>query len=140
MQVDKIEIGTVIDHIGAGKATKIMKLLGITEGYPHRVAIMLNVPSKKMRTKDILKIEGKIVSEETANLIALVSDSASINIIKEGKILKKYQVQLPQSINAGKCPNPNCITNEQTIRRFKKETDGYRCAYCEMLFKTSEII
>ena len=29
MQVDKIEIGTVIDHMKAGRAGRVMKLLGI---------------------------------------------------------------------------------------------------------------
>ena len=59
MQVDNIAMGTVIDHIKAGKAAKVMKLLSIGEDYPHRVAVMLNVPSKKSGTKDIVKIEGK---------------------------------------------------------------------------------
>lgn len=142
MQVDQIEMGTVVDHIRAGRAAKVMKLLEIGENYPHRVAIVLNVPSKKMKTKDIVKIEGKVVSEEMANLIALVSPGASMNIIRGSKIDKKYAVSLPNEVRGlAKCANPNCITAEGAGTRFRKE-DGerYRCHFCERLFKAEELV
>lgn len=141
MQVDKIEMGTVVDHIRAGKAGKVMKILEIGENYPHRVAFVLHVPSKKMGTKDILKIEGKMVSEEAANLIALVSPGASVNIIKGGKVEKKFEVKMPQEIRGyGKCPNPNCITQEGGRRHFAHDKGGYRCHYCERLFNAEELV
>jgi aspartate carbamoyltransferase regulatory subunit len=142
MQVDKIEMGTVVDHIKAGRAGKVMKLLGIGEDYQHRVAIVLNVPSKKMKTKDILKIEGKVVSEDTANMIALVSPGASINLIRNGRIDKKFVVSLPKEVSAlVHCPNPNCISGEGARSLFaREEKDGYRCHYCERLFKAEEIV
>lgn len=142
MQVDKIEMGTVVDHIKAGKAAKVMKLLEIGESYPHRVAIVLNVPSKKMKTKDILKIEGKIVSEESANMIALVSAGATVNIIRNSNIEKKFTVSLPREIKGlAKCPNPNCITGEGAETYFIRENgDNYRCHFCERLFRAEELI
>jgi len=141
MQVDKIEMGTVVDHIKAGKAGRVMKLLGIGEDYPHRVAVVLNVPSRKMGTKDIVKIQGKLVSPEVANLIALVSPSATINIIKGGKLEKKYRVGLPKEVRGqGKCPNPNCISGENVERFFIMEKEGYRCHYCERLFRAEELV
>jgi aspartate carbamoyltransferase regulatory subunit len=141
MQVDKIEMGTVIDHIKAGKAARVMRLLDIGEDYKHRVAVVLNVPSRKMGTKDILKIQGKLVSPEVANLIALVSPTATINIIRGGKLEKKYQVSLPKEVHGhGKCPNPNCISGENVERFFTIEKAGYRCHYCERLFKAEELV
>lgn len=141
MQVDKIEIGTVVDHISAGRAAKVMKLLGIVENYPHRVAVMLNVPSKAMGTKDILKIEGKIVSAEAANLVALVSPKATINIIKGGKVQEKYPVQMPKEIEGpGRCPNPSCISSESGLRRFNGEKGKFRCHFCERMFKAEELV
>ncbi|MFH0737547.1 MAG: aspartate carbamoyltransferase regulatory subunit [Candidatus Micrarchaeota archaeon] len=142
MQVDKIEMGTVVDHIRAGKAGKVMRLLHIGEDYPHRVAMMLNVPSKKMKTKDILKIEGKVVTEEAANMIALVSPGATVNIVKGGKLEKKFNVELPREISGlARCSNPNCITGEGAKTRFTKEGDErYRCHYCERLFKAEELV
>ncbi len=141
MQVDNIEIGTVVDHIKAGKAAKVMRLLDIGENYPHRVAVVLNVPSKKMGTKDIVKIEGKLVSDETANLIALVSPGATVNIIKGGKLERKHEVEMPKEIRGyGKCPNPNCISSEGGIRSMKMDTGGYRCHYCERMFRAEELV
>ncbi len=141
MQVDNIEIGTVVDHIEAGKAAKVMKLLDIGENYPHRVAVVLNVPSKKMGTKDIVKIEGKLVNQETANIIALISPGATVNIIKNGKLGQKYNVELPNEIRgSGKCPNPNCISVESEERFFSKEKNSYRCHYCERIFNAPELV
>jgi aspartate carbamoyltransferase regulatory subunit len=142
MQVDNIEIGTVVDHIAAGKAAKILKLLRIGEDYGHRVAIMMNVPSKRMKTKDIVKIEGKLVSQEEANVIALICPGATINIIKDGKVQKKFVVELPAEVTTyAKCANPSCITNtENTARRFARDGKGFRCQYCERLCKAEELV
>lgn len=142
MQVDKIEMGTVIDHIRAGKAAKVMKILGMGEDYPHRVAILINVPSKMMKTKDIVKIEGKIVSDESANMIALVSPGASINIIRNSAIEKKFTVALPGEVSGlGRCANPNCISAEGAKTRFVMEEDGrYRCHFCERRSNAEELV
>jgi aspartate carbamoyltransferase regulatory subunit len=142
LKVDTIEMGTVIDHIVAGRGYRVMQLLGVSEDYPNRVALVTNVPSKKMGKKDIVKIEGKTVDEKTVNLIALLSPGASVNLIKEEKVEKKYLVELPKELKgAGTCPNPNCITNsEYCERRFKQEESRYRCNYCERLFPPGELV
>jgi len=141
MQVDKIEMGTVVDHIKPGKSAKIMRLLGIGEAYPHRVAIVLNVPSKKMGMKDIVKIEGKVVSQDAANLLALVSPGASVNIIKNGEIEKKFVIELPKEVSGiGRCPNPNCISLDSGKTQFKKDKENYRCHYCERLFVAEDLV
>lgn len=141
MQVDNIEIGTVVDHITAGHAPKVMKLLGIGDEYPHRVAVVMHVPSKKMKTKDIVKIEGKVVTEESANILALVAPGASVNIIRDGKVEKKYKIKLPAKIEGvGRCPNPKCVSHEDVSSRFNMESKKYRCYYCERLFKTEELV
>lgn len=141
MIVEKIINGTVIDHIVGGKGKKVLSLLGIGEDYPGRVALMINVPSKKMGKKDIVKIEGILVDEERANLIALVSPHATINIIKNEKVTKKLDAEMPETLRIGRCPNPNCITaSERGNEEFAKEGALYRCAYCERLFKSNELV
>ena len=143
MQVDVIEKGTVLDHIKAGKGEKVMKLLGIDEDYPYRVALVMRVPSKKTKEKDIVKISEKMITEDEANIIALVSPGATINIIEGGKVKKKYVVNLPEKLDGtGKCPNPNCITGTETNvkQMFTKENEQYRCHYCERLFKAEELV
>ncbi len=142
LKVDTIEMGTVVDHIKAGKGNKVLEILNIGEDYPHRVALMMHVPSKQGGTKDIVKIEGKIVDKNAANIIALISPGSTINIIKGEKVEDKFKVDLPAELdNAGKCPNPNCITNsENANNRFRKESESYRCYYCERLFRADELV
>ena len=143
MQVDVIEKGTVVDHIKAGKGEKVLKLLGIGEDYPYRVALVMNVASKKTKKKDIVKIAEKMITEDEANILALISPGATINIIEGGKVKKKYVVDLPEKLDGtGKCPNPNCITGTETDAKqmFTKEDSNYRCHYCERLFKAEELV
>ncbi|HEW89869.1 MAG TPA: aspartate carbamoyltransferase regulatory subunit, partial [Candidatus Bathyarchaeota archaeon] len=59
MRVAKIKEGTVIDHITAGRALMVLKILGITGREGFVVSVAMNVPSKKMGRKDIVKIEGR---------------------------------------------------------------------------------
>ncbi len=142
LKVDTIEMGTVVDHIKPGKGYKVLEILNIVEDYPHRVALMMHVPSKQGGTKDIVKIEGKIVDKSSADIIALISPGSTINIIKGEKVADKFKVELPDELeNAGKCPNPNCITNsEKSNNKFKKESESYRCYYCERIFKAEELV
>ncbi|MBI5228205.1 aspartate carbamoyltransferase regulatory subunit [Candidatus Micrarchaeota archaeon] len=141
MQVDKIEMGTVVDHIRSGQAYRVMKILGIGEDYNHRVAVVLNVPSKAMGTKDIVKIEGKIVSPEAANALGLIAPEVTINIIKGGKVERKYPITMPKELGGmEKCPNPNCMSNEEKTAFFKLDNKKYRCYYCERLFRADELV
>ncbi|RKY01491.1 MAG: aspartate carbamoyltransferase regulatory subunit, partial [Spirochaetes bacterium] len=57
LRVKKIKNGTVIDHIPAGHALTVLKILGITGEEGLIIAVLMNVPSKKIGKKDIVKIE-----------------------------------------------------------------------------------
>lgn len=139
--VEQITNGTVIDHINQGMGQKVLDLLGVNEKYPYRVALITNVPSKKMRKKDMVKIEGIFVNAKKANFIALVAPHATINIIKNEKAVKKFKAELPKRIYLGTCPNPNCITKDELgYEEFEKQGERYRCRYCERLFKGSELV
>ncbi|ABR54337.1 aspartate carbamoyltransferase, regulatory subunit [Methanococcus vannielii SB] len=134
LKVKPIENGTVIDHIESSKALKVYDLLKINESMP--VTLALNVSSKKGSLKDILKIEGLALSKADVNKIALVSPNATINIIKDGKVVSKFKVGIPNKIDGiVKCTNPNCITNKEGIKsKFtveQKDTLKIRCDYCE---------
>ncbi|HIP58325.1 MAG TPA: aspartate carbamoyltransferase regulatory subunit, partial [Archaeoglobus profundus] len=88
--ISKIKEGTVIDHIEAGKALLVLRILGITAGSKETVTMAMNVPSKKMGKKDIVKVEGKFISERELNKIALIAPRATINLIKDYEIQKKF--------------------------------------------------
>ncbi len=90
LRVSKIESGTVIDHIEAGKALDILFQLELHKEYPNSILSMIvNAPSKGMGVKDILKIEGTRISKEDMQKIVRISPDATINFIKDFEIVRK---------------------------------------------------
>jgi len=143
--VEKIENGTVIDHIPAGLGLKVLEVLKIDRNYEARVALMMNVPSKKIGKKDIVKVEGKMLDDKSVNKIALMAPNATLNIIKNSNVVEKKVVKLPQELRgAFRCPNPECITNlepiETIFRMEKPEERRLRCGFCEMAFEAKELL
>ncbi len=137
LAVSKIRCGTVIDHINAGKALLVLRILGIKPGSSERVLIAMNVPSKKMGKKDIVKVEGKYIGEEELNRIALISPNATINLIEDYRVSEKRRVELPSIVEGIlTCPNRNCITNSREPIRSRfhivKEGEDVKaiCHYC----------
>ncbi|NYZ60546.1 aspartate carbamoyltransferase regulatory subunit [Candidatus Micrarchaeota archaeon] len=142
LKVDIIEHGTVVDHIQAGMGKKVLDILGIDEKSGNRVALVMNVTSSKMGKKDILKVEGVLISAEKTDAIALISPRATVNLIKDGKVVEKKQAELPEKLRGvGRCPNPNCIsTQEKAPAKFHLEGQKYRCGYCERTFRPAELL
>lgn len=88
-KIKDIENGTVVDHIPAGKATRIIDALRIGGDV---TLIAMNVSSKKMGKKDILKVENRFFSPEDAKKIALIAPNATINVIRNSKIVEKKRL------------------------------------------------
>lgn len=137
LRVHPIRDGTVIDHIKAGQANNVLKILGITGASSAIVSMAMNVTSKTMQHKDIVKIENRELEENEVDKISLISPGATINIIRDFEVVEKYQVELPEIVEGMvKCPNPNCISNtsEPVTSKFLVTKDTLirlRCVYCE---------
>ena len=135
MKVERIEHGTVIDHILPSMAFDVLRVLGLSSD--KTMSILVNSHSKKGGKKDILKFEGVELSAEEANLVALVSPRATINIIVGGDVVRKFNAEAPEVVRGIlTCSNPNCISNqnEPITTEFKQSDDGshrYVCTYCE---------
>lgn len=136
MNIDTIKNGYVIDHIKAGDAIKIYKLLDL-ENLDCQVALITNVRSNKSDTKDLLKI-GKLI-DINFEKIAFIDPDVTINIVKDDKIIEKKKLKIPEKlVNVCKCNNPRCITSiergiDQVFILTDKESKTYRCGYCEAL-------
>ena len=146
LKIKAIENGTVIDHITANKSLHILKILGLPDSEVHNVTIAMNVSSKEIGRKDILKIENRELDPKELNQIALVAPKATINIIRNYEPVKKDKIILPEKIKGIiKCTNPKCITNyeNEPINPIFKVINNYppvvRCHYCEKLIKTEDI-
>lgn len=134
MIIDELKVGIVIDHISAGMGMSLYNHLNLGE-LDCTVALIKNVPSKKMGKKDIIKIDADI--SLNLDIIGYIDPGVSVNIIKDGKIAKKFSVSLPETLkNVISCKNPRCITSceqelDQIFKLSDKESRTYRCLYCE---------
>lgn len=137
LKIPLIKEGTVIDHITAGHAVKVLHILGIPEKTTSVVSVAMNVKSKIGR-KDIVKVENRELDPKEVNKIALVAPKATINIIRNYEVFKKYHVHIPDEIiGIVRCPNPTCISNsknepiESRFRVVSKDPIRIKCYYCE---------
>jgi len=137
LKISAIQNGTVIDHITAGMALKVLHILGLDVDAPtSTVSVIMHVPSRNHGFKDIVKIEDRELKKRELNRIALLSPHATINIIRDGEVAEKHHVRPPREVvDLSSCENPNCITNsrEPVSTRFKvirKEPTVLKCVYC----------
>jgi aspartate carbamoyltransferase regulatory subunit len=142
LKVVPIRNGTVIDHITAGQALNVLKILGIHAGTDAALSVAMNVRSKQMGRKDIVKVEDRELKPEEVDKIALIAPNATINIIRDSEVVEKHKVFLPQSIEGIiRCANPNCISNverEPVVSRFTTISEQplrFRCVYCERMIE-----
>ena len=143
LEVSAIEEGTVIDQIASKSTFKVANILNI-QGIDQVVLVGVNLSSKKLGKKGIIKIGGKILTQEEVNKIALIAPDATVNIIEDSELVRKFKVALPDAIEGiVKCFNPNCVSNHQKIQsRFhviNKNPIKIRCHYCERLMGTDDI-
>ena len=134
MKIDSIHNGIVIDHITAGCGMKLYDLLGLAE-LDCSVALIKNAYSEKKGKKDIIKIDADIAVNLDA--IGYVDPTATINVIKQGKLVEKRTIGTPKRLtNVIRCNNPRCITGtEQELDHVfylaDEATKTYRCLYCD---------
>lgn len=145
LSVSAIKNGTVIDHIPAGQALRIMKLLRVLDSKKNKVTLGLNLPSKLIGLKDLIKIENRFLTNDEANEIVIFAPAATINIINDFEVTQKINTHLPNAItNVFICPNPVCITHNEPINsHFIIEEEGKRikltCHYCEKAFDRDQV-
>lgn len=134
MRIDSIRNGIVIDHITAGKAMELYRMLRLEE-LDCPVAVIKNAVSRKQGKKDIIKIDSSI--DIDLDVIGFLSPNATVCIIRDGVVREKRHLALPKRLtDILHCKNPRCITTtEQGIRQVfvLSETDhsSYRCLYCD---------
>lgn len=144
MSVAAIKNGTVIDHIRAGDALRIIHLFRLLDAR-NMITVGLNLPSKRLGLKDLIKIENRMLSKDEANEIAIFVPEATINIVKDFEVIEKITTQMPESIsNIFRCPNLKCITHVEKVKSiFYVEEQGKQvkliCHYCEKEFDRDQV-
>ncbi len=144
LKISKIKDGTVIDHIPAGNALKVLDMLNIYEN--NSISIGIRVLSNKIEYKDVIKIENRFLEKIELDKISLIAPSATISIIKNYVIIEKFRVDMPDKIRGIlKCINQNCITNsgepvKSEFNIISKEPLIVKCIYCKREMNSDEII
>ena len=145
LMVRRIKEGTVIDHIDEGKGLQVLDALQIDGRDGGMITIALNVPSGKFKKKDIIKVENKFLKDDDTNKLAVIAPKATINMIKEYKLVEKRRVSLPNEIERiFRCSNPDCITNstehiESVMDVINKQGMVLKCRYCARVLDVNEL-
>jgi aspartate carbamoyltransferase regulatory subunit len=138
LRVSKIRNGTVIDHVPGGQALNVLTILGIDGTRGEEVSVGMNVPSDRLGQKDIVKVEGRELSQDEVDVLSLVASAATINIVRDFEVVDKSRVERPeQVVGVLTCPNRNCITSadEPVATRFDVLDEGVRCIHCETIIR-----
>ncbi len=144
LKVKSIKNGTVIDHIRANRALNILSMLNLPDGETP-IMIAMNVESSILGRKDIVKIEGRELSQKEVDKLVLLAPQATVNIIRNYENVKKSRLELQDEITqVVDCTNPSCITNsnEPIENRFyviKKQPVILKCYYCERTMDYDDI-
>lgn len=144
--VEAIANGTVIDHIAPGQAINIIRMFKFLSKN-NQLTVGFNLRSGELGSKDIIKISDVVFSPAQTEQIAVLASSATINQIKDFKVVDKYKLRLPnETVGVFKCPNSNCITNDEqdANTRFKITVENnkvqMKCRYCERVFDREVVL
>ncbi|MCK4497509.1 MAG: aspartate carbamoyltransferase regulatory subunit [Candidatus Aenigmarchaeota archaeon] len=142
-KISAIKEGTVIDHISADHTFKVVDILNL-KGFDNVVTVGMNLESKKLGKKGLIKIGGRHLTKEEVDMIAIIAPKAKINIIKDYNVKDKFRVKIPNVIhNIIKCANTNCVTNVYKVPTkfhvLKGDPLKIRCHYCERLMDIEEV-
>ena len=117
INVSKLKKGIIIDHIEAGHGFEIYKQLHLND-IDDVVVLLKKIPSKKMKQKDLIKIETDLQIDMTG--LGLIDPNVTINFVKNGELFKKINLTLPKVVNGiMTCKNPRCITQYEDLKEIK---------------------
>lgn len=141
LEITSLKDGIVIDHIKRGLGIKIFNQLNLDE-LSDEVALILNAKSSSHGRKDIVKVAKNL--DLNLDAVAVIDPDATINYIKDEKVVKKENLELPEEIdNILKCQNPTCITTSEKNVDSKfilidRKQKMYKCAYCDHIYDMEE--
>ncbi len=136
LKVSALENGTVLDHMPAEIVYKALDILNL-KGIDNQITIGINLNSKLYGKKGIIKIADRFFEDEELNKLALIAPNATVNVIRNFKVVEKKKLVMPEKIEGiARCMNPKCITNHQPVRtRFTVMDENGEisllCHYCE---------
>jgi aspartate carbamoyltransferase catalytic subunit len=127
MFIDRITLGTVIDHLAAGSLRAVNAALDLeNRGHSCTTAVIAE------KANPFLKTDLADLTERDLKQVALLSPEPTINAIAGGRLREKYVYLL--------CQNENCITRvvpEDVPPRFWNDRGTIRCRYCRRAYNVA---
>jgi aspartate carbamoyltransferase catalytic subunit len=127
MFIDKINDGTVIDHLAEGAVRAVDTALDLeNRGFSCITAVISEKRNPFLKT-NLLEL-----TERDLKQIALISPEPTVNYIQGGRIRDKFVYLL--------CRNDNCITRtitEDVPPKFYSDGEAIRCRYCRRPYAPS---
>ncbi|MBN2042820.1 MAG: aspartate carbamoyltransferase regulatory subunit [Candidatus Aenigmarchaeota archaeon] len=143
LKISAIREGAVIDHISPENAFKVVEILNLKDK-DDIVMVGVNLQSKKIGKKGVIKIGNSFPTKEEIDKIALIAPEANLNIIKDYNVISKERVKIPDVLEVIiRCANPKCITNAENHKTkfyvLEKSPLRMRCHYCERIMEAADI-
>ncbi len=142
-----IRDGVILDHVPLGTGILLRRLVGSLEDSAAVSHLIERVPSRRFGKKDVLVLEHCFPSEQFWGALAFLWPQVTANILRDGMHRKMAFDQAEAVVGVLRCPNPNCITNndpEAAKRtRFLAVRDQEalaECGYCEREFTREELL
>ena len=145
LTVRRIKDGTVIDHIDVGIGLKVLEALQIDGSDGDVITIALNVQNRKLKKKEIIKVEEKFLEDDDTNKLTVRAHTTTVNIVQNYKLVEKRRVSLPNEIDRiFRCSNPECVTNsnehiESIMDVLDKEKLVLKCRYCNRVLDVNQL-
>lgn len=143
LAVAALENGTVIDRIPSEQLFKVVSMLKL-DTISNSITIGNNLSSKKIGKKGIIKVADYFFKDEEINKIALIAPDATINVIRDYKVVEKYSITLHETLRGiVRCNNPKCISNNEPMETVfhvtRREPLEVTCRYCNRSMNAQEI-
>ena len=146
-RVTAINNGTVIDHVPAGSALAVLRMLGFSGERSSPISLVMNVPSSKHGRKDIIKIEDRELTQDELDRLALIAPKASVAIIRSYTVAEKREVSIgSELVHIARCTFSNCITTnprepqDHRLKVVNSDPIELRCRYCGRPQNMGELI
>lgn len=143
LAVAALENGTVIDRIPSEQLFKVVSMLKL-DTIANSITIGNNLGSKKIGKKGIIKVADYFFKDEEINKIALIAPDATINVIRDYKVVEKYSITLHETLRGiVRCNNPKCISNNEPMETVfhvtRRDPLEVTCRYCNRSMNAQEI-
>ena len=146
-RVTAIRNGTVVDHVPAGRALLVLRMLRVDGAGGSPVSLVMNCPSDKIGVKDIVKVEDRELTQTELDRLALIAPNASVAIIRSHAVAEKRTVTLrDEVVGVARCAFYNCITRTgreplpHRLHVLGREPVQLRCHYCRRDQPLAELV